>query len=113
MLDWENGGPLDAGRELGYVLQAWAATGPEFDRASADALLSAYAAASGSEPVLEPGFFATAVATHLNVLRVMADRVTDEPEHRAYAAEQVHALLDHDLTALRLGIDAASSSLGL
>jgi Ser/Thr protein kinase RdoA (MazF antagonist) len=113
VLDWENAGPLQAGRELGYVLLAWAAAGPRFDAAAAEALLSGYAAASGSDPRPDAGFFATAVASQLNFLRVMADQAISDPAHRDYAEEQIASLLDHDLDDLRRSIGLASEALGI
>jgi hypothetical protein len=53
--------------------------GGQFVRAAADALLSGYAAASGRDAQLEAGAFATAVAGHLNFLRVMADQAIGDP----------------------------------
>ena len=111
VLDWENAGPLHAGRELGYVLLTWTAAGGQFVRAAADALLSGYAAASGRDAQLEAGAFATAVAGHLNFLRVMADQAIGDPAHRRYAEEQITSLLDHDLDDLRCCVELVSAAL--
>jgi aminoglycoside phosphotransferase (APT) family kinase protein len=113
VLDWENAGPLDAGRELGYVLLTWTAASGQFAGAAADALFSGYAAASGRDPQLEAGDFTTAVAVHLNFLRVMADQAIGDPAHRRYAERQIASLLDRDLDRLRRGIALVSASLHL
>ena len=113
VLDWGNAGPLQAGRELGYVLLAWAAAGPRFDTRAAEALLSGYAAASGSGPQPDPGFFATAVAAQLNFLLAMADQAISDPARRGYAEEQIASLLDHDLDDLRRSIELGSAVLGI
>jgi aminoglycoside phosphotransferase (APT) family kinase protein len=101
VLDWENAGPLDPARELGYAVFTWCTGNGRFDRSAADALLAAYAQASGAAAAPGPGFFGTAVATHLNVLRVMAERALTEPDHRGSAEEFIASLLDHDLGDLR------------
>ena len=85
--------------------------GGQFVRAAADALLSGYAAASGRDAQLEAGAFATAVAGHLNFLRVMADQAIGDPAHRRYAEEQITSLLDHDLDDLRCCIELVSAAL--
>lgn len=100
VLDWENSGPLSPDRELGYAIFAWCTGGGQFDRAAAGALLAGYAAASGSIPVLGADFFGTAVAAHLNVLRVRAEQALTEPEHREAAEKSIAELLDHDLPDL-------------
>ncbi len=94
VLDWENAGPLDPVLELGYAVFTWCSGDGQFDPATADALLAAYAAASGSAP--EPGadFFATAIATHVNFLHAMAEQALSEPEHRSYAEEAIADSLD-------------------
>ncbi len=100
VLDWEDAGPLDPMRELGYAVFAWCSGDGQFDPVAADALLAAYAAAAGS--ALEPGadFFATAIATQLNFLRVMAEQALTEPEHRSYAEQAIANLLDQYLSEL-------------
>jgi aminoglycoside phosphotransferase (APT) family kinase protein len=101
VLDWENAGPLDPARELGYAVFTWCAGAGRFDPVAADALLTEYAAASGSAPAAGPDFFATAVATHLNVLHVMAERALTEPDHRSQAEEFIADLLDQYLGDLQ------------
>jgi Ser/Thr protein kinase RdoA (MazF antagonist) len=113
VLDWENAGPLPAGRELGYVLLAWAAADGHFDAAAAGALLAGYRAASGAAPHLEPGLFATAAAVQLNFLHIMAGQALEDPAHRPYAEEQLASLLDHDLEDLRRSIRVASRALDM
>jgi Ser/Thr protein kinase RdoA (MazF antagonist) len=100
VLDWENAGPLDPLRELGYAMFAWCTGSGSFSPAAADALLAAYANATGKAPELEPDLYATAVAVHLNFLAAMASTALTEPEHRSYAEEALAALLEHDLRDL-------------
>jgi Ser/Thr protein kinase RdoA (MazF antagonist) len=113
VLDWEDAGPLHAERELGYVLLGWAASGPHFDAAAAEALLGGYAAASGGRPELGAGCFGTAVAARLNFLYVMASQALDDPAHRSFAERQVASMLEHDLDDLRSSIRAAARTLSL
>ncbi len=100
VLDWENAGPLDPLRELGYVIFAWCTGGGSFDPAAADALLAAYANATGRAPDLASDLYATAVAVHLNFLMAMASTALTEPEHRSYAEAALAGLLAHDLRDL-------------
>ncbi len=97
VLDWENSGPLSPARELGYAVCTWCAGDGQFDRAAADALLASYARAAGSAPELGPDLFATAIATHLNVLHVMAEQWLAEPVHREYTERFITNLLASDL----------------
>jgi Ser/Thr protein kinase RdoA (MazF antagonist) len=101
VLDWENAGPLDAVRELGYALFTWCSGGGRFDKAAAAALLAEYATAAGAEPELGCDLFATAVAAHVNVVGVMAEQSLREPEHRDFAETLMASILDHDLDDLR------------
>ncbi len=109
VLDWENAGPLDPERELGYVLFAWSCGGGRFDPAAARALVAAYASASGSAPLLGADLLATAIAVTVNFLGSMAEQALDDPAHRDYAEEALAGLLDHDLDDVlrvaRLGPD--------
>jgi Ser/Thr protein kinase RdoA (MazF antagonist) len=100
VLDWENAGPLSPGRELGYAVFTWCAGGGRFDTAAADALVSGYAAA-GAVPALGADTFATAIATHLNVLHVMTEKWLTEPGDRDYAAAMIADVLDEYLADLR------------
>jgi len=100
VLDWENAGGLEAERELGYALFAWSCGSGTFDPATAKALIGGYAAATGSEPILTPELFATAVATHLNILQAMADQALGGSEHAGFAEEELSHLLGHYLDDL-------------
>lgn len=104
VLDWENAGPLDPVRELGYAVFAFCAASGGLDRTSADAMRAGYAAGLGYLPADGADFFATAVAAHLNVLQVMAERALSEPAHRESAEAFVADLLDQYLGELRLVI---------
>jgi Ser/Thr protein kinase RdoA (MazF antagonist) len=101
VLDWENAGPLSPGRELGYAVFTWCAGGGRFDAAAADALVTGYAETAGAVPVLGADAFATAIATHLNVLRVMAEKWLTEPGDRDHAAAMIADMLDEYLADLR------------
>jgi len=101
VLDWENCGPLDPVRELGYAVYTWSCGGGRFDAGAAEALLAGYASATGADPELPDDLFATAVATHVNVLGVMAEQAIAEPEHRRYAEARIAELLDDELAELR------------
>ena len=97
VLDWENSGPLSPARELGYAICTWCAGGGRFDRAAADALLAGYTLAAGAAPALGPDLFGTAIATHLNVLHVMAEQWLADPGHRGYTGQFIASLLERDL----------------
>lgn len=101
VLDWENCGLLHPDQEVGYAVFTWCSGHGRFDQPAADALLAEYAAASGTAPVIGPGFFATAAATHVNVLGAMAEQALTDPEHRRFAEDFIADLLDHDLPDLR------------
>jgi Ser/Thr protein kinase RdoA (MazF antagonist) len=112
VLDWENAGPLDPVRELGYVIFAWCTGGGSFEPAAADALLSAYAAATGRAPELGPDLFGTAAAVHLNFVTAMAAMALTEPDHRDYAEAALAGLLQHDLPDLHRIIERGPEHLG-
>jgi Ser/Thr protein kinase RdoA (MazF antagonist) len=97
VLDWENSGPLSPVRELGYAICTWCAGQGRFDRTAADALLASYTDAAGSVPELGPDLFTTAIATHLNVLHVMAEQWLAEPGQRGYTERFITGLLASDL----------------
>lgn len=101
VLDWENSGPLEPRRELGYAMFCWSSGAGRSDPAAAEAFLDGYTAAAGSQPELGPGLFSTAIAAHLNVLRVMAEQALTDPEHRSHAEGFIASLLDRDLADLR------------
>jgi aminoglycoside phosphotransferase (APT) family kinase protein len=101
VLDWENAGPLSPGRELGYAVFTWCAGGGRFDTAAADALVAGYAATAGAAPVLGADTFATAIATHLNVLHVMSEKWLAEPGDRDYPAAMIADVLGEYLADLR------------
>lgn len=107
VLDWENAGPLDPRAELGYALFAWSAGRGQVRVSAVQALLDGYAAASGARPAFEPGMFTTAVAAHLNFLRVMAERAIGDPGQRDYAEQQISGLLGHDLDDLARFLEIA------
>lgn len=111
VLDWENAGPLDPVRELGYAVFCWSSAGGQFDAAAAEALIAGYAITSGSAPELDGGMFATAIATHVNVLHVMAEQALTEPEHRDFAGGLLAEVLDHDLDDLRRIVEFAPTAL--
>ena len=111
VLDWENAGPLDPGRELGYALFAWAAGPGQISTTSVASLLDGYATALGTDPALGPGMFATAIAVHLNFLFVMAEQAIADPGQRDYCERQLAGLLDHDLDDLARFLDLAGDLL--
>lgn len=93
-LDWENAGPLDPAAEVAYALLAWTA-GPEgVDTMAVRSFLDAYAARTDREPALDQGSFGTAAATYLNFASVMADQALDDSGHKAFAEQQLRALLE-------------------
>lgn len=101
VLDWENSGPLSPARELGYAVFAWCTGDGRFDPAAADALVASYAQAAGTTPDLGADLFATAIATHLNVLHVMAEQWLAEPAHRGYTEVLIRDMLTSYLGDLR------------
>jgi aminoglycoside phosphotransferase (APT) family kinase protein len=110
VLDWENAGPMDPGRELGSAVLAWAA-GRRFDATAARHLLAGYAAATARPVPLRRDLFSGAVVVHLNFLHTMGNQAIDAPEHRGYAEEQIASMLDHDLDDLHANIAAAERAL--
>lgn len=110
VLDWENAGPLQPDRELGYAVFCWCAGEGRFDAGASAAMLAGYAAGSGGTPVPGDDFFATAIATHLNFLQVMAEQALTEPEHRHYAEKAIADLLDRYLGDLRQAIKTWSQT---
>jgi Ser/Thr protein kinase RdoA (MazF antagonist) len=110
VLDWENSGPLSPDRELGYALFTWCAGRGHFDLGAAGPMVASYARAAGREPELGPDLFATAAATHLNILHVMAGQWLTEPAHRTYAQDAIEGLLKNDLNDLsRMASSAATA----
>jgi Ser/Thr protein kinase RdoA (MazF antagonist) len=93
VLDWENSGLLSPVRELGYAIFAWCTGDSRFDPAAADALVASYAQAAGTVPDLGEDLFATAIATHLNVLHVMAEQWLADPARRDYTESLISDLL--------------------
>jgi len=102
VLDWENAGPLDPERELGMAVFGWCTGGGRFDPAAADAMVAEYANAAGTAPELGPGLFATAVATHLNLLQAMAEQWLGESDDHAHAAAAIADIVDEYLADLRV-----------
>jgi Ser/Thr protein kinase RdoA (MazF antagonist) len=109
VLDWENSGPMHPEREVGYAVYTCCGGEGGLDQAAAGAFLEAYARASGRGVVIDRGFFATAIATQLNVLGVMAERALDEPGHRAFAERILAEVLERDLYTLRDVVRLGSS----
>jgi aminoglycoside phosphotransferase (APT) family kinase protein len=102
VLDWENSGPLPPRRELGYALFCWSAGAGRRDQQAARAFLAGYGGAAGHPTAsgTGTGLFATAIATHLNMLRAMSEQALTEPEHRDFAEDVIAGLLGHDLPDL-------------
>ena len=100
VLDWENCGLLEPRQEVGYAVFCWCAGQGAFSTPSARAFLAGYTAASGTGPDLGAGLFSAAIATHVNVLKVMAEQALADAEHRSHAEGFIADLLGHYLADL-------------
>ncbi|MER5530606.1 aminoglycoside phosphotransferase family protein [Streptomyces sp. NPDC002677] len=95
LLDWDNAGPVSAGREFAQALYVWAG-GNRADPAAARRLARAYRRAGGPATVHGPESFAMLFATSLNYIHVQAAAAVDpelSPEQREFANGQVAARL--------------------
>ncbi|WP_327320069.1 phosphotransferase [Streptomyces sp. NBC_01235] len=104
LLDWDNAGPISAGRELAQAVYVWSG-GNGFDADCARRLVRAYRDAGGGPVVKGLDSFSTLFATALNYVRVQAECAIDPAvtsAQREFASGQVVAALDAvpDLTAV-------------
>lgn len=104
LLDWDNAGPVSAGREFAHVVYVWSG-GNHFDADAARRLVGAYREAGGVTRVKGLDSFSMLFATALNYVRVQAESAIDPSAtaaQRAFASDQVVASLDAvpDLTAV-------------
>ncbi|QFQ99627.1 aminoglycoside phosphotransferase family protein [Streptomyces phaeolivaceus] len=95
LLDWDNAGPVSAGRELARAVHVWAG-GNDFRADSARRLVRGYVDAGGPGVVEGVESFSMLFATELNYVRVQAECAVD-PEvtaaQREFAGGQVVGLM--------------------
>jgi Ser/Thr protein kinase RdoA (MazF antagonist) len=97
VVDWDNLGPAEPGRELARVLFDWYCPGARLDLAGMDAMHRAYLRAGGPGRITEPADFTLVVAVRLNFLRLQAGIATDPagPDRdRAWAEREVAETLE-------------------
>lgn len=95
LLDWDNAGPIPAGRELAQAVYVWSG-GNDFDADRALRVVRAYRDAGGGPVVRGLESFSTLFATALNYVRVQAESAIDPTvtqAQREFASGQVVACL--------------------
>ncbi|SER09519.1 Phosphotransferase enzyme family protein [Streptomyces sp. yr375] len=104
LLDWDNAGPIPAGRELARAVYIWSG-GNHFDATAARRVLRAYREAGGGPVVKGLDSFSMLFATALNYIRVQTESAIDPtltPAQRDFASHQAVTSLHTvpDLTAV-------------
>ncbi|MEU5636940.1 phosphotransferase [Streptomyces rishiriensis] len=95
LLDWDNAGPVSAGRELAQAVYVWSG-GNDFDAERARRVVRSYRDAGGGPVIRGLESFSTLFATALNYVRVQAECAIDPTatrEQREFASGQVVACL--------------------
>lgn len=95
VVDWDNLGPADPGRELAQALFAWFAD-PTVNLHAMRAMYEAYVDAGGTGRITEPADFTMLAACRLNFLLVQTRVLLDpavEPRHREWAQCEVDEVL--------------------
>nr|WP_231127336.1 aminoglycoside phosphotransferase family protein [Motilibacter aurantiacus] len=110
VIDWDDVGPAEPGREVAQMLFDWLCDGSTIDLAAARELYVAYVGEGGPGRISEPADFSMLVASRLNFLqhelrvaldpsaeqghRDWATREVDEALRILPTARQLHAVLD-------------------
>nr|WP_231134864.1 phosphotransferase [Motilibacter deserti] len=106
VVDWDDVGPAQPGRELAKLVFDWFCDGPAFDLQAARELYSAYIDEGGPGRVVEASDFSMLVAARLNFLRLQL-RIALDPhasrEHRAWADQEIDEALRILPTPRQLG----------
>lgn len=95
LLDWDNTGPCDPGRELGSLLHTWHVRDEIVDATSIGASMAAYRATGGHGVVSDIRSFASLAAAHLNYIYGQASLTldSDDASMRDHAATEACAAL--------------------
>jgi Ser/Thr protein kinase RdoA (MazF antagonist) len=102
VLDWDDVGPADPGRELAYVLVAWHVHDGRPAAAAVRRTLAAYRAAGGPGQIRDEQSFSMLIACMLNFLQSQASVALDPyttAEHRQHARAEISDTLTRLPTA--------------
>ena len=98
VIDWEEAGPTDRGRELAMVLVQWHVEGPVVDEDAVHETVAAYRAAGGTGRLDGLDAFVTVLCTEPNFLarqvRAALDPATTG-EHLEHALAEIQELVGH------------------
>ena len=113
VIDWEDAGPIDRGRELAMVLVQWHVEGPVVDEDAVRETVAAYRAAGGTGRLDGLDAFVMVLCTEPNFLARQVKAALDPAttgEHREHALAEIHELLGHLPTpsALERVLEAAA-----
>jgi Ser/Thr protein kinase RdoA (MazF antagonist) len=92
VVDWDNFGPAEPGRELAQALFDWLGDGQRTDLDAMRGMYEAYVREGGPGRVTEPADFTMLLACRVNFLLVQARVAIDpqvEPRHRDWAEREI------------------------
>ncbi|WP_161988651.1 phosphotransferase [Pedococcus bigeumensis] len=98
VIDWEEAGPTDRGRELATVLVQWHVEGPVVDEDAVHQTVAAYRAAGGTGRLDGLDAFVMVLCTEPNFLARQVQAALDPAttgEHREHALAEIQELLGH------------------
>jgi Ser/Thr protein kinase RdoA (MazF antagonist) len=96
VVDWDNLGPAEPGRELAQALFDWFCDGPTADLDAVRGMYEAYVCGGGPGRITELADFSMLLASRLNFLLVQTGVAIDpraEPRHREWAEREVDEAL--------------------
>jgi len=96
VVDWDNLGPAEPGRELAGALFDWFCDGPTADLDAMRSMYEAYVREGGPGRITEPADFSMLLACRLNLLLVQAGVAIDpraELRHREWAEREIDEAL--------------------
>jgi Ser/Thr protein kinase RdoA (MazF antagonist) len=96
VVDWDNLGPAEPGRELARALFDWYCDGSTTDLDAMGGMYEAYVREGGPGRISEPADFSMLLASRLNFLLVQAGIAIDpraEPRHREWAEREIDEAL--------------------
>ena len=105
VVDWDNLGPAEPGRELARAMFDWFIDRTTADLEAVRAMYDAYVLEGGPGRITEPSDFTMLVASRLNFLLVQARVAADpaaEPRHREWAEREIDEALQILPTARQL-----------
>ena len=115
VIDWEDAGPTDRGRELAMVLVQWHVEGPVVDEDAVHETVAAYCAAGGTGRLDGLEAFVMVLCTEPNFLarqvRAALDPATTR-EHLEHALAEIQELVGHLPTPAALERVLAAAALG-